>query len=321
MPDISTIKKILVVGAGTMGHGIAQSFAQEGFTVELYSRTAETLERARSLIDYSLQAFVKEKMVAKKDIPAILERINFTQSLEKAAEDSDIAFETVVENREAKIDIFGKLDRLCPPKTLLASNTTALNIFDFVKTSRPDKVLIGHWYTPPQIIPLVDVVKGPDTSEESIHILAALLKKIGKAPLVLKKFILGYLLSRLQIAMLGEIFFLLDSDIITPEQLDTAAKTGLALRMMVLGLVQRMDFGGLDLTVRNYENPFMRKQLTPRDYKPVKLYELVREGHFGVKTGKGFYDYGGRTEAEVCYERDIKLIKMLRAYRELESTK
>jgi len=318
---MSTIKKILVVGAGTMGHGIAQSFAQEGFTVELYSRTAETLERARSLIDYSLQAFVREKMVAKKDIPAILKRINFTQSLKKAAEDSDIAFETVVENREAKIDIFGKLDRLCPPKTLLASNTTALNVFDFVKTSRPDKVLISHWYAPPQIIPLVDVVKGPDTSEESIYLLAELLKKIGKAPLVLKKFISGYLLSRLQIAMLGEIFYLLDSEIITPEQLDTAAKTGLALRMMVVGLVQRMDFGGLDLTVRNYENPYMRKQLTPRDYKPLKIYELVREGHFGVKTGKGFYDYSSRTEAEVCYERDIKLIKMLRAYRELESTK
>jgi 3-hydroxybutyryl-CoA dehydrogenase len=321
MPDISAIRKILVVGAGTMGHGIAQSFAQEGFGVALYSRTAETLERARSLIDYSLQAFLKERMIAKKDIPAIVKRIDFTQSLGKAAADCDIAFETVVENREAKIDIFDRLDKLCPPKTLLASNTTALNVFDFVKTSRPDKVLISHWYAPPQIIPLVDVVKGPDTSEESVCLLAALLKKIGKAPLMLKKFISGYLLSRLQIAMLGEIFYLLDSDIVTPEQLDTAAKTGLALRMMVVGLVQRMDFGGLDLTVRNFENPYMRKQLTPRDYKPEKLYELVREGHFGVKTGKGFYDYSGRTEAEVCYERDIKLIKMLRAYRELESTK
>jgi 3-hydroxyacyl-CoA dehydrogenase len=320
MSDMSTIKKILVVGAGTMGHGIAQSFAQEGFNVALYSRTAETLERARSLIDYSLQAFVKEKMIAKKDIPAILKRIDFTQSLDKAAADCDIAFETVVENREAKIDIFDRLDKLCPPKTLLASNTTALNVFDFIKTSRPDKVLISHWYAPPQIIPLVDVVKGPDTSEESVCLVAALLKRIGKAPLVLKKFISGYLLSRLQIAMLGEIFYLLDSDIVTPEQLDTAAKTGLALRMMVVGLVQRMDFGGLDLTVRNFENPHMRAQLTPRDYKPEKLYDLVREGHFGVKTGKGFYDYGGRTEAEVCYERDIKLIKMLRAYRELESS-
>ena len=321
MLDISTIRKILVVGAGTMGHGIAQSFAQEGFNVALYSRTAKTLERARSLIDYSLQAFIKEKMIAKKDIPAILRRIDFTQSLDKAAADSDIAFETVVENREAKIDIFDRLDKLCPPKTLLASNTTALNVFDFVKTSRPNKVLISHWYAPPQIIPLVDVVKGPDTSEESIYLLAELLKKIGKAPLVLRKFISGYLLSRLQIAMLGEIFYLLDRDIVTPEQLDTAAKTGLALRMMVVGLVQRMDFGGLDLTVRNFENPYMRKQLTPRDYKPEKIYELVREGHFGVKTGKGFYDYSGRTEAEVCYERDIKLIRMLRAYRELESTK
>ena len=309
------------MGAGTMGHGIAQSFAQEGFNVALYSRTAETLERARSLIDYSLQAFVKEKMIARKELPAILRRIDFTQSLDKAAADSDIAFETVVENREAKIDIFDRLDRLCPPTTLLASNTTALNVFDFVETSRPDKVLISHWYAPPQIIPLVDVVKGPDTSEESVYLMAALLKKIGKAPLVLKKFISGYLLSRLQIAMLGEIFYLLDSDIVTPEQLDTAAKTGLALRMMVVGLVQRMDFGGLDLTVRNFENPYMQKQLTPRDYKPEKIYELVREGHFGVKTGKGFYDYSGRTEAEVCYERDIKLIKMLRAYRELESTK
>src|SRR4030067_1969648 len=112
MAGISGMKKILVVGAGTMGHGIAQSFAQEGFNVGLYSRTAETLDRAKSLIDSSLQAFVKEKMVAKKDIPAILKRIDFTQSLEEAAADSDIAFETVVENREAKIDIFEKLDRL-----------------------------------------------------------------------------------------------------------------------------------------------------------------------------------------------------------------
>jgi len=320
MPDISGIKKILVVGAGTMGHGIAQSFAQEGYTVGLYSRTAETLERAKTLIDSSLQAFVKEKMVDQQDIPAIFKRINFTQSLEEAAADSDIAFETVVETREAKIDIFEKLDKLCPPRTLLASNTTALNVFDFVKTSRPDKVLIGHWYTPPQLIPLVDVVKGPETSQESVDLMVAVMKKIGKAPLILNKFISGYLISRLQIATLKEIFYLLDNEIVTPEQLDTAAKAGLALRMMVVGLVQRIDFGGLDLTVKNLDNPYVQKQITPPDYKPVKIYELVKEGHLGVKTGKGFYDYTGRTEAEVCYERDIKLIKMLKAYKDLEST-
>lgn len=315
---VNEVKKILVVGAGTMGHGIAQSFAQEGYEVALFSRTADTLQRAKALIQSSLDALARENLVKKDAIPDIMQRIHMTQSLEEGATNADIAFETVVENREAKIDIFNKLDKLCPSRTLLASNTTALNIFDFVKTSRPDKVLIAHWYTPPQIIPLVDVVKGSDTSEESVNLMAELLRKIGKEPLILKKFISGYIVSRLQIATLREIFYLLDNDIVTPEQLDMAAKTGLALRMMVVGLVQRIDFGGLDLTVKNLDNPYVQSQLTPPDYKPKKIYELVKQGHLGVKTGKGFYDYGNKSEAEVCFERDLKLIKMLKAYKELK---
>jgi 3-hydroxyacyl-CoA dehydrogenase len=315
------IRRILVVGAGTMGHGIAQSFAQAGIEVSLYSRTAETLKRAQSLIQSSLEAMAQEKLVNKKQIPAIVGRIKMTQSLEEGARDADIAFETVVEKREDKIDIFDKLDKLCPPKTLLASNTTALNIFEFVKTSRPDKVLIGHWYTPPQIIPLVDVVKGPETSEDSIQTMLAVLKKIGKAPLYLKKFISGYLVSRWQIATLRDILYLLDNDVVTPEELDMAAKAGWAMRMMVVGLIQRIDFGGLDLSLKSLDNPYVRSQMTPQDYKPTKIYELVKQGHMGVKTGKGFYDYTGKTEAEVCYERDIKLIKMLKAYKELEVMK
>lgn len=314
----SNVRKILVVGAGTMGHGIAQSFATEGYEVSLFSRTVQTLDRAKALIESSLDTFAQEGVVDRNQISAIIERIKMTQSLEEVASDADIAFETVVENEVEKKDIFAKLDALCPPKTLLASNTTALNIFDFVKTSRPDKVLIAHWYTPPQLIPLVDVVKGPQTSEESIQVMVQLLKKIGKVPLVLRKFISGYVISRLQIATLREIFFLLDNDYITPEELDTAAKACLALRMMVVGLVQRMDFGGLDLTVKNLDKPYVQSQMTPLDYKPKKIYELVKQGHLGVKTGKGFYDYGGRSEADVCHDRDIKLIKMLKAYRELE---
>ncbi len=315
---MSEVKKILVVGAGTMGHGIAQSFAQEGYEVSMYSRTVQTLERAKSLIRSSLEAMASEKLVDRAQIPTIIERIRLTQSLEEGARDADVAFETVVERREDKIDIFDKLDKLCPPRTLLASNTTALNIFDFVKTSRPDRVLIGHWYTPPQIIPLVDIVKGPETSEDTVQTMVALLKKIGKTPLLLRKFISGYLVARWQIATLRDIFYLIDNDIVTPEELDTAAKAGWAMRMMVVGLLQRVDFGGLDLSIKSLDNPYVRSQMTPPDYKPVKIYELVKQGHLGVKTGRGFYDYTGRTEAEVCYERDIKLIKMLKAYKELE---
>ena len=315
---IEDIRKILVVGAGTMGHGIAQSFAQEGYDVSLFSRSEQTLDRAKALIKSSLDTLAQEGMIDRKHIPAITGRIKMTRSLEEGARDADIAFETVVENRESKIEVFNQLDKLCPSKTLLASNTTSLNVFDFIKTSRPGNVLIAHWYTPPQIIPLVDVVKGPETSEDSVQVMLALLKKIGKTPLYLRKFISGYLISRWQIANLRDILYLIDNDIVTPEELDMAAKAGWALRMMVLGLIQRMDFGGLDLSVKSLDNPYVRSQMTPLDYKPVKVYELVKQGHLGVKTGKGFYDYKGKSEAELCQERDVKLIKILKAYKEIE---
>jgi 3-hydroxybutyryl-CoA dehydrogenase len=318
---LDEIRKILIVGAGTMGHGMAQIFATEGYDVSLFSRTRETLDRATVLMETSLGVFAREGLVPKKNIKKIMARIKMTQSLEEGAAEADIAFETVVETKDSKIDIFARLDRLCPQRTLLASNTTALNIFDFVKTSRPDKVLIGHWYTPPQLIPLVDIVKGPETSEESLMLMYDLIKKIGKTPLLMKKFSSGYVVSRIQIATLREIFYLLDNDVVTPEGLDDAAKTGLALRMLVMGLVQRMDFGGLDLTYKNITNPYVQSTLTPIDYKPKKLEELVKAGHLGVKTGKGFYDYKGRSEAELCEERDIKLIKMLKAFKDMEEGK
>lgn len=304
-----------------MGHGMAQVFATEGYEVSLFSRTRETLDRASALLETSLATFSREGLVDGSKIPEIMGRIKMTQSLEEGAADADVAFETVVENKDTKIDIFNKLDALCPARTLLASNTTALNVFDFVKTSKPDKVLIGHWYTPPQLIPLVDIVKGPETSQESMQLMAGLIKKIGKTPLVMNKFSSGYVVSRIQIATLREIFYLLDNDIVTPEALDDAAKTGLALRMMVLGLVQRMDFGGLDLTYKSVTNPYVQSTLTPMDYKPKKLEELVKAGNLGVKTGKGFYDYKGRSEAELCEERDIKLIKMLKAFKAMEEGK
>jgi 3-hydroxybutyryl-CoA dehydrogenase len=311
-------KKILIVGAGIMGHGIAQCFATAGFNVALVDIDQKYLTRAMGLIESSLNTMAEAGAVDVKTIPEILSRITTSTDIEASAKNADLAIEAIVESEPVKKELFAKLDSVCPPKTILASNTTALNIFDFVKTSRPEKVLIAHWYTPPYIIPLVDIVKGPETSDETIKIVADLVRDIGQSPLVLKKFVSGYVVSRLQIAQLREIFYLLDNDIVTPEELDTAAKAGLAMRMMVLGLVQRMDFGGLDLTYKSINNPNVQKQMTPHDYKPEKLDELVKNGHLGVKTGKGFYDYSGKTETDLYHERDIKLIKMLKAFREME---
>jgi len=245
------INKILIVGAGIMGHGIAQTFAQAGYQVSLVDVIQKTLDRSLGLIKSSLGTFAQEGLLAQSEIPEIIDRITLTSSLEEGAHEADIVIEAVTENRELKKEIFSQLDKYCPRRALLASNTTALNIFDFVETSRAEKVLICHWYTPPQLIPLVDVVKGPQTSEESVELMVQLLEKIGKKPLVLRKFISGYVIPRLQMALQREIHFLLDNEYVTPQELDETVKAGLALRMMVVGVVQRFDFGGLDLTVRN----------------------------------------------------------------------
>lgn len=144
-----------------------------------------------------------------------------------------------------------------------------------------------------------------------------LMKKVGKSPLRLNKFISGYIVSRFQISNLREVFYLIDNDIITPEELDIAAKAGWALRMLVLGLIQRMDYGGLDLSVKNLDSPYVQSQLAPHDYKAKKIYDLVENGDLGVKTGKGFYEYKDKTEAEYYAERDLKLLKVLKVYNEI----
>ena len=181
------INKIAVIGAGTMGHGIAQSFAQAGYQVSIMSRTQKTLDRAMTLIQSSLGVMAEEGILDKKSIPSVLSRITPTTSIEEAARDADLAFETMAEDKEAKKKVFADLDKYCPPGTLLASNATYLNIFDFVETSRPDKVLIAHWYAPPQIIPLVDVVKGPKTDMANVELMADILRNMDKKPAVFKK--------------------------------------------------------------------------------------------------------------------------------------
>lgn len=309
------IRKILIVGAGTMGHGMAQAFAQGGYQVAMFSRTQQTLDRASTLIKSSLDTMVEAGVVDKGQIPAIISRITSTTSLEKAAQEADIAIETVAENREAKKEIFAQLDTYCPPRALLASNTSFLNIFEFVETSRPDKVLITHWYAPPQLIPLVDVCGGPKTDKASVELIAQLLKKIGKRPMVLKKFIGGYVINRLQHVMTHEVNYLLDNDYMTAEQLDEGVKNCIALRMLVLGIFLRYDFGGLSMKGLNppeYED-------APLDHTPKKLAELVRQGYLGVKTGRGFYDYKGKSEAELCRERDIRLIQTLTLLNSLDA--
>ncbi len=305
--------RVVIAGAGVMGYGMAQNFANEGFKVALVDISQPSLERALRFMRPSLKTMADEGLL-NGTVDDVLGRITLTTSLEEGAKDADLAIEAIFEQVQAKKEMFSRLDEVCPPETILCSNTSFLNIFDFVETSRPDKVLITHWYTPPHLVPLVDVVGGSKTSPESIEAVAQTLRRIGKRPVVMKKYIAGYAVNRIQHALNREVNFLIDQGYITPANLDEAVKVGLAFRMMVVGVVQRYDFGGISMRTRH---PAGFEEV-PLDYEYKTLQKLIDKGTLGVKSGRGFYDYKGRSEEEVYRERDIRLIEMARTLKKLE---
>jgi len=306
--------KILVIGAGVMGHGIAQAFAQKNHAVALQDNDETALDRARQLIAASLDTLSQAGFIDLSTSEA-LANITFSRAMEETAQDADLAIEAINENIPAKRALFARLDQICPAKTILASNTSYLNIFDFVETRRPGQVLITHWFAPPQLIPLVEVVRGPATSDAAIDTVINLLSDIGKRPIYMKKFISGFAINRLQHAFNREVHYLIDNGYISPDQLDEAARAGLAIRMTVLGVVARMDFAGLSMRTRH---PVGFTEV-PEDYEYKTLKQLIEIGHVGVKSGRGFYDYGDRPAEEVYRERDLRLMEMLRALEKIEA--
>jgi len=308
---LENIRRVAVLGAGTMGPGMAQTFAQGGYPVCVWSKWPEEHERALRVVRTNLETFVQHDMLRKAEIEPIAGRLTFTTALEAAVKDADVVVECIIENLEIKKDVFLQLDALCKDDAILASNTSFLNIFEVTPERRQARTVIAHWFAPPHILPLVEVVRGPKSSDDTVNTTVALLKKVGKTPIVMEKFVPGFAMNRILRILGREIFFLLDNGYITPEQLDLAVKASIAPRMMVLGLVQRYDFTGLDLSARNLENPDFLEP--PLDNRPKSLFDLVEEGNFGVKTGKGFFDYSGRKLEDVLRERDDKLLKVLKS--------
>lgn len=308
---LDEIHKVAVLGCGTMGPGIAQTFAQHGYPVAVWSKVPEEHDRAVKVIRTSLETFVQHDMLRPAVIEPVLKRLTFTTDLDAAAGDADLVVECVVENLEIKGGLFRQLDACCKDGALIASNTSFLDIFKVTPEGRQRRTVIAHWFAPPQIMPLVEVVRGPVSSDDTVDTMVALLRGAGKTPIVMQKFVPGFAINRMLRILGRETFFLLDNGYITADQLDLAVKASLAPRMMVLGLVQRYDFTGLDLSARNLENPDFLEP--PLDNRPRSLFELVEKGNFGVKTGKGFYDYSGRNYEDVLKERDEKLLKVLKS--------
>ena len=309
------IKNITIVGAGTMGHSLAQVFAQAGYQVWLTDVKEEILAKAKTLIAANMKTPIELGLLTEKEAAAAVDRVRTTVKIEEACREADFVIEAIVENADAKKTIFASLDTLCPPHTILASNTSYLDIYKYVETRRPDKVVITHWFAPPHIVPLVEIVCGAQTSPETVQTVKDLISKVGKKPIVISKFLPGFIANRLQSALNREVLFLLDNEFASGEDIDIAAKASFGFRMPIIGLVKRMDFTGLDLMQQVLHNQ-QTKAAPDIDHSP-SVDRLVAQGKLGAKSGSGFYDYGGRSSAEIMKERDIKLYKLKELLQEL----
>jgi 3-hydroxybutyryl-CoA dehydrogenase len=303
------MNNVTIVGAGTMGHSLAQVFAQGGYQVFLNDISQDILIRSKRLIESNLETLAEVGLFDLQDRPAVVEeRITYTTDLAAAVASSELVIEAIVEDPDTKKALFSELDRLSPPEAILASNTSYLDIFAFVETKRPGKVIITHWFAPPHIIPLVEIVPGPHTSPLTVTTVKKMIDDLGKQTIVLKKFLPGFIANRLQAALSLEVYHLLDNGYATPEDIDRATRSSFGLRMPILGLVKRVDFAGLDLAQHTLRN----KSYVPPTVKGRSdaIDSMVSKGRLGVKTGKGFYDYGDTPIEEILRERDLKLLKL-----------
>jgi len=300
--DAKDVKTAVVVGAGVMGHSIAQVFAQHGIDVGLVDTSDKSLDRAVTLIKSNLNTLTGFKRVAHNEIPTILSRIHPSTDLSTVAHDADFVVETVSEVGEVKRNVFMQLDEICRKNTILSSNTSSLDPFSMADISRPERLIIAHWFNPAHIIPLVEVVPGPKTSSEVVELTAGLMRRLGKMPVVLEQFVPSGIINRIQNAISFAVYEIVDKGWATPEQIDRAAKAVMGIRLPILGVCQLLDFTGLDTVNNIVANMGIRFPL---------IDDMVNQGHLGVKTSRGIYDYGGRSEQEILRKRDELYLKML----------
>lgn len=292
--DAEDIRKVAVVGAGLMGHGIAQEFAYTGYDVSLHDLSPEQLNAALANIRRNLDMLADAGIVEADDVERVTGAVHASTSLEEVVADADIVIEAVTENLEVKHRTYRRLEELCPERTIFASNSSTFMPSQMaVATKRPDRMIVTHYFNPPYLVPLVEVVRGPETSDETFEAMFALMLKVGKKPVALQKELPGFIGNRLQIALLRECLSLVEKGYATPEDIDTVVRYGFGRRLSAAGPFAISDIAGWDTLLAVGDQ--LIGDLDASQTVPGIVKEMVDRGELGVKTGKGFYDWTPET--------------------------
>ena len=283
------MKNVTVIGSGTMGNGIAHTFAQFGYSVNLVDINETLLQKAMTTITKNLDRQVQKGTLTEAQKADTIKNISTYTDLSQAASHADLVVEAASEKMDIKLGIFKQLSTICPPHTILASNTSSISITQIgAATNRPERVIGMHFMNPVPVMKLVEVIRGFLTTDEVCHQIMDISKSLGKVPVEANDFP-GFVANRLLIPMINESVFALQEGVSGVEEIDTVMRLGMAHPM---GPLQLADFIGLDICV-NILNVLHDGFGNPK-YTPCPLLtKMVTAGHLGVKSGKGFYDYTG----------------------------
>jgi 3-hydroxybutyryl-CoA dehydrogenase len=305
----SDISRAAVIGLGTMGAGIAQMFAAVGCEVRCFDEQPEPMRSLKARVGENLRLMSEAGLVRERAIDEILGRLSVVRTERDAASGAEFVVEAVREDLGVKRDLLGRLESIVAPTTILATNTSSLNVTEMTSgLGNQDRVVVTHWFNPPHIVPVVEVVPGPRTSKATIDATVALLKRAGKTPVPLARDIPGFIVNRVQVAMVREVWALLESGIASPEDIDIAIRGSMGFRLAASGPLEITDFGGLDIWGKVFNN--LAPQIESGATIPGTIQRKIDAGDFGPKTGRGIYNYRDGDLEEKRAARDKQFLSL-----------
>ena len=303
------IRTIGVIGAGLMGHGIAQVFALKGYKVKLFDNDPKVLESAPEKIRNNLQTLLEMRLIESQELEDCLNHLQLCNTLTEMCEGVELTIEAVSENLDLKRAIFLDLERLTTPQTILCSNTSGISIgLISEKLQFKERVVGTHFWNPPHIVPCVEVIKSQFAADEVFHTVIELMERVGKEPVRVLKDVPGFLGNRLQHALWREAISLVEKGIANPEDIDRVVKYGFGLRLPFVGPLETADLAGLDLVYDIHQ--YLFSDLENRSTPSTLLKTLVDQKATGVKAKKGFYQWTDERIKRIIQQRDKALLKI-----------